>query len=348
MNFSRRQFVKGGVTAFTFGFAAPQMLCDIAFAQGVPSRNLVVVYLSGGNDSLSTVIPYRDPFYASRRPTLAIPAGNVLQIGTRFVERRARPASAADRPASRSSMPAASRSCSAPATPTRAARTSPASTSGAPRARSNTSGTGWLGRYLDQLPPPIDPLVAWNTNARNAAAADGAHGRRAGDHQPGDLCVLEPEQRRRGRLRAHRADAHLVAHPRRSAAPRVRELDDAGGAGHARSRGDRGDLSAGADLSEQRLRAGAAGRRRRDEQADRHEGVLGADRRLRHARAAGRQRGRLRQPDGDARRRAEGVLRRPERAGHAEQHRRCSSTRSSAAASARTAARAPTTAPAAT
>ncbi len=44
MNFSRRQFVKGGVTAFTFGFAAPQMLCDIALAQGVPSRNLVVVY----------------------------------------------------------------------------------------------------------------------------------------------------------------------------------------------------------------------------------------------------------------------------------------------------------------
>ena len=82
MSFSRRQFVKGGVTAFTFGFAAPQMLCDIAFAQGVPSRNLVVVYLSGGNDSLSTVIPYRDPFYVSRRPTLAIPAGNVLQIGT--------------------------------------------------------------------------------------------------------------------------------------------------------------------------------------------------------------------------------------------------------------------------
>ena len=82
MNFSRRQFVKGGVTAFTFGFAAPQALCDIAFAQGVPSRNLVVVYLSGGNDSLSTVVPYRDANYAARRPTLAVPAGSVLQIGT--------------------------------------------------------------------------------------------------------------------------------------------------------------------------------------------------------------------------------------------------------------------------
>ena len=55
MKFSRRQFVKGGVTAFTFGFAAPQIMCEIAFAQGIPSRNLVVVYLGGGNDSLSTV-----------------------------------------------------------------------------------------------------------------------------------------------------------------------------------------------------------------------------------------------------------------------------------------------------
>jgi uncharacterized protein (DUF1501 family) len=134
MNFSRRQFVKGGVTAFTFGFAAPQMLCDIAFAQGVPSRNLVVVYLSGGNDSLSTVIPYRDPFYASRRPTLAVPAGNVLQIGTDAsnVELGLHP-----RLTGLKSIFDAGRlrSCSVPATRIRAGRTSPASTSGAPRAR---------------------------------------------------------------------------------------------------------------------------------------------------------------------------------------------------------------------
>ena len=45
------------------------------------SRNLVVVYLGGGNDALSTVIPYRDANYYARRPTLAVPAGNVLQIG---------------------------------------------------------------------------------------------------------------------------------------------------------------------------------------------------------------------------------------------------------------------------
>ena len=82
MPMTRRTFVRGGVAAFTMGFAAPAFLSDIALAQGRSRRNLVVLYLSGGNDSLSTVIPYTDPQYYARRPTIAIPAANVLQIGT--------------------------------------------------------------------------------------------------------------------------------------------------------------------------------------------------------------------------------------------------------------------------
>jgi uncharacterized protein (DUF1501 family) len=163
MNFSRRQFVKGGVTAFTFGFAAPQVLCDIAFAQSIPSRNLVVVYLSGGNDSLSTVIPYRDTFYASRRPTIAIPAANVLQIGrdSSGVELGLHPRLTglkaifdAGRLAivQRTGYPNQSRSHFTGFDIWGTASTT------------NTSGTGWLGRYLDLQTPPIDPLIAWNTN----------------------------------------------------------------------------------------------------------------------------------------------------------------------------------------
>ena len=82
MPISRREFVRGGVAAFTMSFAAPAFLSDLARAQGRSRRNLVVVYLSGGNDALSTVIPYTDSQYYARRPALAIPAATVLQIGT--------------------------------------------------------------------------------------------------------------------------------------------------------------------------------------------------------------------------------------------------------------------------
>ena len=44
MSISRRQFIQGGVSAFTFSFAAPAFLNDIARAQGARARNLVVVY----------------------------------------------------------------------------------------------------------------------------------------------------------------------------------------------------------------------------------------------------------------------------------------------------------------
>ncbi len=162
MSYSRRQFVKGGVTAFTFGFAAPQALCDIAFAQGGAARNLVVVYLSGGNDSLSTVIPYRDPDYITRRPTIAVPAANVLQIGSDSsrVELGLHP-----RLTGLKSIFDAGRL--AIVQRTGYANQSRSHFTGfdiwGTANTGNTSGTGWLGRYLDLEPTPVDPLIAWNT-----------------------------------------------------------------------------------------------------------------------------------------------------------------------------------------
>src|SRR5688572_2196495 len=169
MKFTRREFVKGGVTAFTFGFAAPEFLGDLALAQTQTSRNLVVLYLAGGNDALSTLIPYRDSAYYSRRPTLAVPAGSVLQIGRdaagnelglhpRLTGLKSIFEQGRFAIIQRTGYLNSSRShfqgldIWGTANPT------------------STQGTGWLGRYLDTLPAPLDPLVGWNTTRETPRA----------------------------------------------------------------------------------------------------------------------------------------------------------------------------------
>ncbi len=161
---NRRQFVKGGVAAFTVTFAAPEFLSDLARAQGSHVRNLVVLYLSGGNDALSMLVPYNDPNYYSRRPTLAVPAGQVLPIGTdsskvalglhprltglkqifdqgrlAFIQRTGYENQ------SRSHFQGVDIWSTADP--------------------NNSQGLGWVGRYLDSLPSPVDPLVGWNTTS---------------------------------------------------------------------------------------------------------------------------------------------------------------------------------------
>jgi len=162
MTFTRRQFIRGGVSAFTIGVAAPRFLTDLALAQGSRARNVVVLYLAGGNDALSTVIPYRDNFYYSRRPTIAVPAGTVLQIGSDragnalglhprltglhsiFNEGRLAIVQRAGYPDSSRSHFTGTDIWST-ANPV------------------NPQGTGWLGRFLDTLPSPVDPLTGWAT-----------------------------------------------------------------------------------------------------------------------------------------------------------------------------------------
>ncbi len=162
MPITRREFVRGGVAAFTVSFAAPAFLSDLARAQGRTRRNLVVLYLSGGNDALSTLIPYTDAQYYARRPSIAVPAASVLQIGSdgaghalglhprlgglRTIFNAGRLALI-----QRTGYENSSRS--------HFEGTDIWSTAD-PRV---PQGNGWLGRYLDTLPSPVDPLTAWST-----------------------------------------------------------------------------------------------------------------------------------------------------------------------------------------
>ncbi len=162
MRISRRLFIRDGVATVTLGLTAPAFLTAIAQAQSASSRRLVVVYLGGGNDALNTLVPYQDQHYYSRRPTIAIPAGQVLQVGADatgralglhprlgglhnlFNEGRLALVQRAGYPdSSRSHFEATD--IFGTANP------------------NSSSGSGWLGRYLDTLPKPVDALAAWNT-----------------------------------------------------------------------------------------------------------------------------------------------------------------------------------------
>src|SRR5712671_5061757 len=162
MKVTRRQFVKGGMAAFTVTFAAPEFLSDLALAQGAHVRNLVVLYLGGGNDSLSMLAPYNDPFYASRRPTLAIPAGQVLQIGTDAakVALGLHPRLSGLKQIFDSGRLALIQRTGYPNQSRSHFQGTDIWSTADP---ANSAGVGWVGRYLDSLPSPLDPLVGWNT-----------------------------------------------------------------------------------------------------------------------------------------------------------------------------------------
>jgi uncharacterized protein (DUF1501 family) len=162
MKVTRREFVRGGVSAFTVSFAAPAFLSDLARAQGASRRNLVVLYLNGGNDALSTLVPYTDSFYYSRRPSIAVPPANVLQIGS---DRSGRPLGLHPRLTNLREMFVAGHVALIQRTGYQnSSRSHFLGTDIWSTANpSNSTGSGWLGRYLDTLPSPIDPLAGWCT-----------------------------------------------------------------------------------------------------------------------------------------------------------------------------------------
>src|SRR5207302_11170223 len=122
---------------------------------------LIVLDLTGGNDGLSMLVPYTDSFYYSRRPTLAIAAGAVLQIGS----------DAAGHPLglhpkltglkdifNQGRLALIQRAGYENSSRSHFFGTDIWSTANPP----NTQGSGWMGRYLSTLKSPLDPLAAWS------------------------------------------------------------------------------------------------------------------------------------------------------------------------------------------
>ncbi|MCL6523234.1 MAG: DUF1501 domain-containing protein [Thermoflavifilum sp.] len=79
-NIHRREFLKLGSLA-TAAMLVPRFLK--AFEQPTLAEGqkvLVIIQLSGGNDGLNTVIPYRNDIYYANRPQLAIPQHQVVRL----------------------------------------------------------------------------------------------------------------------------------------------------------------------------------------------------------------------------------------------------------------------------
>ena len=87
--FTRRDFLKSSsLVTLSLGAGAmlPRFLTNTAAAaplNGKPGSKdtiLVVVQLTGGNDGLNTVIPFKDPLYAKYRPTLKQPVEQIKKL----------------------------------------------------------------------------------------------------------------------------------------------------------------------------------------------------------------------------------------------------------------------------
>ncbi len=87
---TRRTFLKGSAAVAGVAAAATtgSVSLDLfggsaAHAATTPGR-LVVLFLRGGQDHLSTVVPYTEAAYYDARPTIAIPAAEVLPLNDQF------------------------------------------------------------------------------------------------------------------------------------------------------------------------------------------------------------------------------------------------------------------------
>lgn len=81
MNNSRRSFLKRSSIIAAGSVFAPCFVTDFTSQfQAYTGKRVVIVQLSGGNDGLNTVVPYRNDIYYKKRPQLAIADRDVLKL----------------------------------------------------------------------------------------------------------------------------------------------------------------------------------------------------------------------------------------------------------------------------
>jgi len=85
MTFTRRDFLQqgaGGLTLIASGVSVPAFLAKAALTAkpGRDNKILVVIQMTGGNDGLNTVIPFRNDIYHRLRPSLGIKQQQTLRI----------------------------------------------------------------------------------------------------------------------------------------------------------------------------------------------------------------------------------------------------------------------------
>ncbi len=197
MKVTRREFIQGGVAAFTVSFAAPAFLSELARAQGASRRNLVVLYLAGGNDALrrSFRTPTASTTAAGRRSpcrratccrSAPTAAGKPLGLHPRLTGLQADLRRGHLAIIQRTGYPNSSRS--------HFQGTDIWSTANP----ANSIGPGWLGRYLDTLPSPVDPLVGWCTIGEVPHTLIGKQVSVPAIPSPTSYAFQSPNTRRRG------------------------------------------------------------------------------------------------------------------------------------------------------
>jgi len=81
--FSRRQFLKTAAAASAVGSLSS--LSNVSFAAtGEANHTVINVFLRGGMDSLSAIIPYTEQDYFDARPTIAIPEAGRTALNDQF------------------------------------------------------------------------------------------------------------------------------------------------------------------------------------------------------------------------------------------------------------------------